>query len=62
MNNVSQNREQCCLFISAETKTQRYSQPSVKKCLTPVWQGVREASGSVTVQMIEGSAHKLKIG
>lgn len=40
----------------------RYSQWLVKKCLTPDSEGVREASGSVTVQMIEGSAHKLKIG
>lgn len=29
----------------------------VKKCHTPVQQGVPEASGSVTVQMTEGSAH-----
>lgn len=40
----------------------RYSQWLVKKCLTPDLEGVREASGSVTVQTIEGSAHELKIG
>ncbi len=45
-----------------QRKTNRYSQSSVKKCLTPGSQGVREAAGRVTVQMIEGSAHKLKIG
>lgn len=34
----------------------------MKKCLTPGEQGVREASGSVAVEMTGGSVCTLKIG
>lgn len=59
---VSGNGEQFASVHDNSKQTDMYCHLCVKKCHTHGLWGVTEASGRVTVHMIEGSAHRLKIG
>ena len=64
INNISRNREQCCLLMTAQTEKQigilsAWCVEISRSWFAREWE---KLSGGVTVEMIEGSAHRLKIG